>query len=415
MARMLDLTPGKSSSILDPGAGAGALSESILEHVESPVRLTMVEQDAVLADHLGELLDHFKDKLERGSEVVTGDFIAASARWLKDGTKFTHVIMNPPYERVRSDSTVRANLKQAGVVASNLYAAFLWLGMDLLEEGGRMVAVVPRAVLSGSQFRSLRRHLLSSGSLFQLHHFRSRRQIFQRDSVQQEVVVLGLVKGTKLAQVHFSQSNGLDDIAIGGRLIPTWRFNDAGGDDVILVPSSHGPALNGGTESLLPAGVTVSVGNVVDFRLPEGALNNEATGVRLVGSEVFAMSTRPTRPPRWVRVDSTTSRFVMPPGRYIVIKRISPPETQPRLKHRVVNATGEGFRDGVTFENHVLVLHAGGAGLPEDTCTLLDELLGTNPVQRQIEERTGSTQINAADIRALRRLAARTEGEKHDG
>jgi adenine-specific DNA-methyltransferase len=411
MAEMLDVQSEEGASVLDAGAGAGALSESILTIVRHPVQLTLVEKDAVLADHLAELLNHFDAKLAQESEVIAGDFIEAAVRWRELGTSFTHVIMNPPYERVRVGSTERERLKEAGVVASNLYAAFLWLGMDLLREGGRMVAVVPRSVLSGSQFRPLRRHLLASGSLFRLHHFRSRREVFQRDSVQQEVVVLGFVKGVKVEQVRYSRSSNLGDIPSEGSLMPRQRFEDAGGDDAILVPSQQART-SLGAEPLLPKGTNVSVGSVVDFRLPEGTLNASSVGVRLFGSELFSAKDQPER---WMRVGRATSRFVMPPGRYVVVKRISPPETQPRLKHRVVDATGAKFHDGVAFENHVLVVHAAGKGLSDEACRFLDESFGTEAAQQQIQERTGSTQINAADIRAMRRSAAGTEGGTHGG
>lgn len=411
MAEMLDIPSEGGASVLDAGAGAGALSESILTIVRHPVQLTLVEKDAVLADHLAELLNHFGDKLAQDSEVITGDFIDASMHWREMGTSFTHVIMNPPYERIRVGSTERERLKEAGVVASNMYAAFLWLGMDLLREGGHLVAVVPRSVLSGSQFRSLRRHLLASGSLFRLHHFQSRREVFERDSVQQEVVVLGLVKGVKVEHVRFSRSSNLGDIPSESSLMPRQRFEDTGGDDAILVPSEQARA-SLGSEPLLPKGTSVSVGSVVDFRLPEGSLNASSVGVRLFGSELFSAKVRPGR---WMRVSSATSRFVMPPGRYVVVKRISPPETQPRLKHRVVDATGEEFHDGVAFENHVLVVHAAGKGLSDEACSFLDESFGTDAAQQQIQERTGSTQINAADIRAMRCSAARPEGGTHGG
>ncbi|WJS89741.1 Eco57I restriction-modification methylase domain-containing protein [Microbacterium testaceum] len=411
MAEMLDLQSDTNLSVLDAGAGAGALSESVLGLVQQPVQLTMVEKDVILADHLAELLSHFDDKLAVGSEVIAGDFIDASIRWRALGTTFSHVIMNPPYERVRGGSTERESLKGAGVVASNLYAAFLWLGMDLLREGGRMVAVVPRSVLSGGQFRLLRQHLLASGSLFRLHHFRSRREIFQRDSVQQEVVVLGMVKGVKVDEVRYSRSSSLGDIPSESLLMPRERFEDAGGDDAILVPSENARAALS-PEPILPVGTDVSVGSVVDFRLPEGSLNESSIGVRLFGSELFSAKEQPER---WMRVESATSRFVMPPGRYLVVKRISPPETQPRLKHRVVDATSEKFQDGVAFENHVLVVHASGEGLSDEACIFLDESFGADAAQQQIQERTGSTQINAADIRAMRRFAARTEGGMHGG
>ncbi|WP_079727491.1 Eco57I restriction-modification methylase domain-containing protein [Okibacterium fritillariae] len=402
MAKMLDLNSA-AVKLLDPGAGAGSLSESAIAAAGRDVSVTLVERDRIFRSHLEDLLGQHADEIAKDSEVVIADFLVTAAAWLQSGRSFTHVIMNPPYQRIGKDSSERHLLKRMGVQTSNMYAAFLWLGMDLLSEGGQLVAVVPRSILSGAQFRSVRQHLMREGSLYRLHHFHSRKAVFRRDRVQQEVVVLGMQKGVRHKHVRYSWSDELDDLSEGHELLPATRFSDGSADDVIVIPADVGVETRASSsyrETLIPEGISVSVGPVVDFRNRDYIHESATGGVPLIGSELFSSRRRPARR---LNVNQATERFVMPKGLYIALRRISPPETRPRLQAMMVDATSAEYEAGIAFENHVLFIHRNREGLSLSTCRLLLNYLTADDAQRQIAERSGSTQINVADVAALRR------------
>lgn len=67
--------------------------------------------------------------------------------------KYSHVIMNPPYKKIKSTSSHRAALRLAGIETSNLYTGFMYLAAQRLRSGGEMVAIVPRSFCNGPYFK----------------------------------------------------------------------------------------------------------------------------------------------------------------------------------------------------------------------------------------------------------------------
>lgn len=399
MAKELLAAPAESISLLDPGAGAGALTEAVVDAAGTPVTATLVEQDELLASHLEEFLGHGPSTLLPTSEVVHADFIDAAAFWKREGRTFTHAILNPPYQRISARSSERRRLDVLGVQAPNMFAAFLWMTADLLCPGGTMVAVVPRSLLSGTQFMATRRHLSETGSIFRLHHFSSRKDIFERDAVQQEVVVIGFQKSAELQTISFSRSVNLVDLSEETVHVSRDRILGSSDERVVLVPATLDAARTNATESepLLPDGVNVSVGSVVDFRTPE-VVSRIDGHIPLIGSEEFGSRRREAR---GLLRTAKSEAHILPPGKYIIIRRISPPEANPRLQVKLIKALDGEFEHGVAFENHVLFLHSGRQGIADDLCGVLIDRLTSASAQRQIMERSGSTQVNVADILAL--------------
>ncbi|WP_291037535.1 Eco57I restriction-modification methylase domain-containing protein [Herbiconiux sp.] len=401
MVHQLNLSAAGEVDLLEPGAGAGALAESVIAASPRPPRLTLVERDLTLGSHLSDLVEHHRSDIAEDSEALTDDFFALAPAWIADGRRFTHIITNPPFARVEPQSHVAAVLRKANVRATNYFAAFLWLASDLLADGGTMVAVVPRSILSGARYAATRAHMLEGAALVALHHFTDRRAVFERDSVQQEVVVLTLSRGAAPSHIRYSQSATVINIPDAIQL-PHRRIQlDAADGHAVLVPTIVRGEVDpsDATSSLLPDGVQASVGNVVDFRAGADVVVRGDGEIPLVGSEIFF-----TRTPdlRALRLNDRTQRHVFPPGRYVVIRRISPSEARPRIQAKLVVAEGDEFSKGVAFENHLLVLHANGKGMTPETCSVLLERLSDARTERQFCERGGTTQVNVGDIRALR-------------
>ncbi|MGF3054584.1 Eco57I restriction-modification methylase domain-containing protein [Microbacterium sp. YY-03] len=386
------------ATVLDPGAGAGALTEAVLDSFNSPFNIALVERDEVFHEHLVELVDAKAMRYRGEAEVHSADFLELAPRWIKEGRKFTHVVMNPPYQRIRPGDDSAAKLRALGVRTHNLFAAFMWLSVDLLEDDGVLVAVVPRSLLSGLQYAAAREHILERAGVSHLHHFIDRRGVFGRDSVQQEVVVVALVKGRAPLEIQFSYSEGLDDID-GALALPARRFGRGPVDRYVMVVPSPGnlDGQPGETSPLLPPGVSVSVGSVVDFRATAD-ISAVPDAIPLVGSEIF-FARRHLR--RWLAKNVRTDKHIFPPGNYVVVRRISPTESPRRLQAIHIAAQGEEFAQGVAFENHVLVLHAGGKGLSAAHCRVLLKRLSDPRNDIQFRERGGTNQVNAGDLRAL--------------
>ena len=136
-------------------------------------------------------------------EIRLEDFITMAVQSLdtdlfrSEVSKFDVAVLNPPYKKLRSDSTSRALLHRLGIETSNLYTAFVSLALLLLNDGGELVAITPRSFCNGPYFRPFRRHLLHHASLTHVRLFETRNQAFRDDEVLQENVILRAVKGAR--------------------------------------------------------------------------------------------------------------------------------------------------------------------------------------------------------------------------
>jgi len=144
--------------LLDAGAGAGALSAALVGRLccqpRKPKRIsiTAYEVDPAQIEPLQVTLDGCRRECERvgisfSATVLNEDFIAAAVPMVRsdlftsDSARFNTAIINPPYRKIRSDSSTRLLLRSAGIEASNLYAGFVALITRLLDKGGELVAI----------------------------------------------------------------------------------------------------------------------------------------------------------------------------------------------------------------------------------------------------------------------------------
>ena len=100
-------------------------------------------------------------------------------------------------------------------------------------------------------------------------------------------------------------------------------------------------------------------------------------------------------------VNGPNDKLLLPSGWYVLINRFSAKEE----KRRVVAALYDPARivaEAVAFDNKLNVLHRESAGLPEDLAKGLAVFLNSTAVDAYFRQFSGHTQVNAADLRALR-------------
>ncbi len=98
-------------------------------------------------------------------------------------------------------------MRAVGLETVNLYTAFLGLAIELMAEGGEIVAIIPRSFCNGLYYRPFREWLLKKTSLVHIHLFHSRTSAFNDDEVLQENVIIKLVRGTKQGRVTITTSS----------------------------------------------------------------------------------------------------------------------------------------------------------------------------------------------------------------
>ncbi|MBP0484513.1 Eco57I restriction-modification methylase domain-containing protein [Sagittula salina] len=410
MAGMVDMNVDEVR-LLDAGAGMGALAAAFVEAaVRAPtppkvIDVTAYEIDPVLSAILERTLSDCGELcaaagIAFSSRIVRADYILSSGGQGGAVTPtYTAAILNPPYGQISASSAHRCALKALGVSASNLYAAFVSLALTQLAPGGQLVAVTPRSFCNGPTHRGYRAFLLETAVLEALQSYQSRRGVFREDGVLQEVVVMKLRKAGVQGAVLLGSDDGearsvpVSDIVWSGDVQRVIRLP--------LDPQRPDRIVAALPCTLPDLGISVSTGRVIEYREREHLRSaGEAATVPLLYPQ-HMREARVAWPVDGFRksdaladIDATRS-LIMPAGAYVLVKRISAKEDARRIRATLY----QGGR--AAFENHLNVFHAGGIGLPVPLARGLVAYLNSEAVDAFIRTVSGTTQINATDLRAL--------------
>ncbi|WP_371164455.1 Eco57I restriction-modification methylase domain-containing protein [Buchananella felis] len=407
--------------LLDPGAGSGALTAAFVHRVlvERPdvtVEVVAIERDPCVIPHLRATMAAC-EQASAGrvqTTVLKADFILDSTGIAPkidiDGT-FDLVIQNPPYGKLAAKSSHRLALKQSGVDVPNLYAAFLVIGIAALKQGGQLVAITPRSFFNGPYFEAFRRHFLEHVALERIHVFDSRSSVFSDTGVLQENVVFVARRGGDASNVQLSASK--DHLGeIESKTVPytsvvmpsdTHRFiriAAENSDNAAVATVLSQPCV------LSDLGVQVSTGRVVDYRSRQALSTVERSGaVPLLypGNLKSGGVSWPSdiRKPQWfVPVGAKERAMLFPAGWYVLVKRFSSKEEKRRIVASVLSP--DDFPGEIAFENHLNVLHCGGAGLTRDLALGICAWLNSATIDKFFRTFSGHTQVNATDLRCLR-------------
>ncbi len=399
-------------ALLDPGAGRGSLTAAAANHLSNPrLEVSAVEYDPAMIAHLSNTIETLRLHHSSVFRVVAEDFIEHGTKLVRAGHRpYDLAILNPPYKKINNDSPHRRALSLAGIETVNLYSAFVALALNLLKEGGELVAIIPRSFCSGSYYRSFRAQVLSLASIKQIHLFSSRTEAFKEDGVLQENVIIHLQRGGRQSDVILSESAGAPQReTVPLRSVPFQAVVTKGDpDSVIHIPQLDSRELPKAARFLLSEiGLAVSTGPVVDFRLRE-SLRSEADSesVPLLYPIHFEQGTlawpRSSKKPNAIAVNQETDRWLLPSGWYCVVRRLSSKEEKRRVIPSVVDPTRLPQTNRVGIENHLNVFHSAKKPLTREVAFGLASFLAHPSVDFFIREFNGHTQVNAGDLRRLK-------------
>lgn len=424
------------AKLLDAGAGVGSLTSAFFNQAlreETSVDAETWEIDGTLSSYLKNTLDEY---VQFGQGRVkacihTSDFIEDATFSIQFGgdNQYTHAILNPPYKKISTNSKHRKLLREVGIETVNLYTAFVALAVLLMAKGGEIVAIIPRSFCNGSYYRPFRNLILQTCAIRQLHLFESRNKAFGDDEVLQENVIIHVVKGETQGPVIVSTSHDakfLDYQQTTFEAVAIVKPNDI--EQFIHIPTTTGqtntPLLC--THSLQDIELEVCTGPVVDFRLKE--YWRDAPGkdtVPLLYPHHFSDGAlcwpKPHKKPNALQLTPNVSKWLMPRGHYVLVKRFSTKEERRRLVayHLTDDALDVAY---IGFENHWNVFHIGKHGMDEDTARGLSTFLNSTVLDEHFRVFSGHTQVNATDLRnmrypsreQLRRLGQRAKGQPND-
>ncbi|MDR2924399.1 MAG: Eco57I restriction-modification methylase domain-containing protein [Azoarcus sp.] len=416
---MAELFPPSALSIcrlLDAGAGMGALSCAFLDRWAvggfgfKNVRVTAYEIDDALRGHLTRRLAGY-DKVK--AEVVGGDFILLAGAESQQNRDYTHVILNPPYRKIGSQSVHRRALRRTGIETVNLYSAFVALAVMQAAPDGQIVAIVPRSFCNGPYYRAFRDFILARAALRHMHLFGSRSKAFKDDDVLQENIIIRLERGGQQGAVTVSTSTdgSFSDLSVHKYPFEQIVFPDDP-ERFIHVPAQHGEEVIGLPPAvrctLADLGIQVSTGPVVDFRLKEHLRDMpEADTVPLIypchlraAGTVWPASSQ--KKPNAILRNGATEKWLYPNGFYCAVRRFSAKEEKRRVAASVVDPAAFGSHAMLGFENHLNLFHENRGGLPELLARGLAAFLNTAAVDAHFRRFSGHTQVNATDLRRMK-------------
>jgi adenine-specific DNA-methyltransferase len=416
--------------LLDAGAGDGALSAALVKrlcasrHKPKRIAITACELDQALIESLRATLRACEQECERAgipfsATVLNEDFIAAAVPMVRGDLfsssqpRFNAAIVNPPYRKIRSDSSTRLSLRSAGIETSNLYTGFVALITKLLADRGELVAITPRSFCNGPYFKPFRTDLLQAMSLRRLHVFESRSAAFSRDAVLQENIIVHAVKdAAKPERVIISSSSGAPNSHVVERQV-AYREVVSPDDTEQFIHLTENEAQNGArammtrlSASLPSLGVSVSTGRVVDFRAKEFLRQQpERNTAPLIypchfNGGFVDWPKEKSRKPNAIVSNEQTRELLLPAGVYVLVKRFTAKEERKRLVACIYDPEQIHSRL-VGFENHLNYFHVKGHGLAMNLAKGLAAFLNSTPVDVYFRQFNGHTQVNATDLRSL--------------
>ena len=405
--------------ILDPGAGIGTLSCALLNRISvegwnnPSLNVSAYDIDKDVLEILNQNLKNESLKFDNFSFSVSEDDFLQKTSFeysFGKGERFSHIIMNPPYKKILTKSAARGYARCFGFETVNLYSAFVGAAIALLQDGGYLVAIIPRSFCNGVYYKPFREFIIKNCSIRHIHLFESRKDAFKDEAVLQENVIVALQKNEKQGKVEISYSS---DASFTDLVTMSYDFESivkpADSEMYINIPfpskKSASCFFSSDFVSLMETGISVSTGPIVDFRLKNSLkMNPEDNTIPLFYPIHFRNFKtewpKISKKPNAILSTAETSSMFVPAGYYVVVKRFSTKEEDKRIVASIISAE-DVKTTAFAFENHLNVFHIGKKGLPKEIAYGLLVWLNTSFLDNQFRLFSGHTQVNATDLRNL--------------
>jgi adenine-specific DNA-methyltransferase len=426
---------GGAVRLLDPGAGTGVLTTAFCERLlesggTASLTIDAYENDPNLLPFLKAVLEACKAELEaRGHNVACNiyeqDIILYNEgcltksglfRGSSERVSYDYAISNPPYYKLNKSSPQSVAMSEMISGQPNIYALFMALTVGMLKPEGEMVFITPRSFCSGLYYKKFREWFLRSVRVSNIHIFESRQEVFDRDRVLQENVVIKAVRSGERREgklvISFSKDRKFSD----ARRIEV-ESNEAifqrNGETFIGVPTSLVDVrilemIDKWPNTLKDFGMEISTGPVIPFRateylLPKWTGTAESAPLlwmhNMQGMRVVWPLSK-NKKESAIRVCEGRMSLLLPVKNYVLLKRFSSKEQERRLYASVL-LENEFPHRLVGIENHVNYIHRPGGNLSLQEAFGIAAILNTRVVDNFFRSLNGNTQVSATEIRSM--------------
>ncbi|MGE7913243.1 Eco57I restriction-modification methylase domain-containing protein [Lysinibacillus xylanilyticus] len=424
MSSMFKEVKKKEVFILDPGCGIGNLTASLIVQIlkwknkPKVINLYLCEIDNSLDFKLQgnlQLLRELcaRENIQLNIDLQYKDFILYSVDnfELLEGY-FDFIITNPPYRKMSSDSTHKKKLLKIGIDVPNYYAAFIALAIKLLSNKGQIVCIIPRSFCNGVYFKNFRYFLDENIKFDKIHIFKSRKDLFH-DDVLQETVILSLFRATSKSndkiQITESLKNDFhqakstykrfDNVIFPTDIEKIIRIIHTA--DKEIVDRMHSLPCE-----LMDLGISVSTGPIVDFRELPGTLHDS---VDLLSNPMIYQDNIKNGVVNWPEFNSkpcviiendNNKNRLRPAGIYVLVKRMTTKEEPKRIIAGLIDNSYVPEQK-IGFDNKLNYFHINYRGLEDiNFAKGLCLYLNSSMVDFYFRTFSGSTQVNVADLKS---------------
>jgi adenine-specific DNA-methyltransferase len=435
MTGMFDINK-SSFNVLDPGAGIGMLSAAFCERLLNSqknysISLDAYETDTKLIPYLEKTLKKCKATLEEKGHVfkykiIEKDFILNNPNYLNTKTLFgaesrpiyyDYVISNPPYYKLNKNSSQTQIMSELVSGQPNIYSFFMALSLEMLKDDGQMVFITPRSFCSGLYFKRFRKWLVDHGNINNIHVFESRKDVFRKENVLQENIIIRLTpkkkgkeqKHSLITKSRDSFFHDINELKIDYEDV----LHRKNGDILIKVPSSRVDIkvqriINSWKYTLKNLGLKVSTGPVVSFRATE-FLSSEFKDNKSMAPLLWMHNIRgmdviwPIDNPKKesaIIVNEGSKILLVPTSNYVLVKRFSSKEQKKRVHAGVLLKSKMKF-ERIGIENHLNYIYRRGGLLSVEEAYGVSGVLNSSVIDIFFRMLNGSTQVNAVDIENL--------------
>ena len=403
----------KHISILEPGAGNGLLTASLVKYyIEYGLcrsfSVIFIENDPDILHVLRTTADLLKKYVGRHGGHIQVSIDDTNYLLMTDEYQYDVVICNPPYKKVRKDSAESIAISEYVFGQPNLYTLFMCKAVNNLKRGGNFIFITPRSWVSGNYYKVARKFLLNNLNLTELVLFTDRNNVFVGEDVLQETLITVATKD-KIQDFIISIKACAGEIDDAIQLeVQSKIIKNVGQDDYLLLPTSEAEIATVDKIMSFPdtfesLGYRFKTGPVVEFRnesfLSEEKKNGYVPMYR-PSNVVNGKCVFPVESGKAQYVDSSAKTLLLPNANTVFLKRMTSKEESRRLQSCVYRRTGDNLY--ISVENHVnYLVRTDGKALSADEIEWINNVLMSDEYDLFYRIINGSTQVNVSEINNL--------------
>lgn len=423
MANLLTVPKGKEKiRFLDPGAGTGILSCALIERLESIGSIRCIEVVCYETDET--VLELLKDNLKYCRKVSkkTIEFSIFNKNYIvKQNTDFNNktdvpkdlkydlIIGNPPYMKISKNSEEALSMPEICYGTPNLYFLFAAMSLFNLKDGCEMVYIIPRSWTSGAYFKKFRKYFLSEGKLKHIHLFISRDEVFEKENVLQETIIIKIKKEKETDEditVTTSKSNNdfheLTKIEIPYNLIVAgeelYVYLITNKEELTVLKKLHKLK-----HTLPEIGLKMKTGLTVDFRNKDFLRNKpEKDSVPLFYSQHIKQGeiSFPIQKENEYILNSKKG-LTQKNKNYLFVKRFTSKEERRRLQCGIYLSKDYPEYTEISTQNKINFIDSIDQEMSEATVYGLYVLFNSTLYDKYYRILNGSTQVNSTEINSM--------------